>query len=109
MDNVLKQQENVQVVKQDMDIQMVIVFNVKQDNIHQEVKVHVKHVQQEHIPQHQVHQVVQNVQMVNIHQQGHQHVHHAQVLVQLIVLNQQDYVMDVMLDMDIPVENVHNV
>ena len=50
MDHVLKQQENVQVVKQDMDIQMENVHNVKQENIiQQEIQYYVKHVKQEHI------------------------------------------------------------
>ena len=65
MEIVLKQLENVIVVKQDMDIQMVFVLSVQLENIRQEEQQLVHLVQQELIRELE-HQVVLLVQMVNL-------------------------------------------
>ena len=92
MEIVLKQQVNVVHVLLDMDIRVEHVQNAQLDSIlHWEVRKHVKAVEQQHIQQQLEHQVVNRVQDV----------HH--------VIQQQEFVLDVMLDMDIPVANVPHV
>ena len=75
-----------------MDIRVEHVQNVQLDSIlHWEVRKHAKVVEQQHIQQQLEHQVVNHVQDV-------QH-----------VIQQREFVLDVMLDMDILMENVLHV